>query len=109
MTAPTVVVHADDRTVALATAARLVTRVVDVQAARGAASLVLTGGGIVNASLAAVAGSALRDTVDWSRLDLWWGDERYLPSGDPERNETQARAALLDQVPLDPDRVHPMP
>ena len=108
MTAPTVVVHADERTVALATAARLVTRLVDVQAARGSASLVLTGGGIVNASLAAVAGSALRDTVDWSRLDLWWGDERFLPSGDPERNETLAREALLDSVPVDPSRVHPM-
>jgi 6-phosphogluconolactonase len=109
MTNPTVVVHADDETVALAVAARLVTRAVDAQAARGSASVVITGGTIVNASLAAVADSALRDTVDWSRLDLWWGDERFLPIGDPERNETQARAALLDSVPLDPSRVHPMP
>ena len=37
------------------------------------------------------------------------GDERFLPAGDPQRNETQARAALLDAVPLDPARVHPMP
>lgn len=109
MSSPVVVVHADERTVALAVAARLVTRIVDAQAARGAASVVLTGGGIMNASLAAVAGSSLRDTVDWSRVDLWWGDERFLPSGDPERNETQARAALLDAVPLDPERVHAMP
>ena len=42
-------------------------------------------------------------------MDVWWGDERFLPAGDPERNETQARAALLDLVPLDPARVHPMP
>jgi 6-phosphogluconolactonase len=47
--------------------------------------------------------------VDWSRLDVWWGDERFLAAGDPERNDTQARAALLDAVPLDPLRVHPMP
>src|SRR6185436_2075106 len=40
---------------------------------------------------------------------VWWGDERFLPAGDPERNETQARQALLDAVPLDPARVHPMP
>jgi 6-phosphogluconolactonase len=40
---------------------------------------------------------------------VWWGDERFLPAGDPERNETQARAALLDAVRLDPRRVHPMP
>ena len=40
---------------------------------------------------------------------VWWSDERFLPTGDLERNETQVRAALLDAVPLDPARVHPMP
>ena len=40
---------------------------------------------------------------------MWWGDERFLPAGDPDRNETQARGALLDALPLDPARVHPMP
>jgi 6-phosphogluconolactonase len=39
---------------------------------------------------------------------VWWGDERFLPRGDPERNETQARTALLDAVELDPARIHPM-
>jgi 6-phosphogluconolactonase len=47
--------------------------------------------------------------VDWSRVDIWWGDERFLPSGHPDRNETQARAVLLDALPLDPARVHAMP
>ena len=42
-------------------------------------------------------------------MDLWWGDERFLPAGDPDRNETQAREALLDSLPLDPARVHAMP
>jgi 6-phosphogluconolactonase len=32
-----------------------------------------------------------------------------VPAGDPERNETQAREALLDHVALTPERVHPMP
>ncbi|MFD5539000.1 6-phosphogluconolactonase, partial [Streptomyces sp. NPDC127079] len=59
--------------------------------------------------LAARPAAPARDAVDWSRLDLWWGDERYLPEGDPERNVTQAREALLDQVPVDPKRVHAMP
>ena len=58
---------------------------------------------------AAVAASLARSAVDWAHLDVWWGDERFLPTGDAERNETQARTALLDHVPVDPDRVHPMP
>ncbi|WP_433894456.1 6-phosphogluconolactonase [Streptomyces sp. CA-111067] len=94
---------------ACAVAARLITKVVDAQAARGAASVVLTGGRNGNALLAALAESPARDAVDWARLDVWWGDERFLPDGDPERNVTQAREALLDAVPLDPRRVHAMP
>jgi 6-phosphogluconolactonase len=106
--APVVVVHRDAQLLAAAGAARLVTRLIDVQNARGSASVVLTGGTMGSAILAAVAASPARDAVDWSRLDVWWGDERFLPSGDPDRNETQNRAALLDAVPLDPARVHPM-
>lgn len=108
MSTPQVVVHRDKELMAQAAAARLITRVVDAQAARGTASVVLTGGRNGNALLAALAQSPARDAVDWSRIDLWWGDERYLPEGDPERNVTQAREALLDAVPVDPARVHPM-
>jgi 6-phosphogluconolactonase len=59
--------------------------------------------------LVSLGRSPARDAIDWRRLNVWWGDERFLPAGDPERNETQAREALLDAVPLDPGRVHAMP
>ncbi|WUI03049.1 6-phosphogluconolactonase [Spirillospora sp. NBC_00431] len=104
-----VLLHRDQDVLAEAAAARLVTRIVDAQAARGSASIVLTGGGVGTAVLAAVAATGARDAVDWGRVDVWWGDERFLPTGDPERNETGARAALLDHVPVDPARVRPMP
>ncbi len=109
MNAPQVVVHRDKELMAKAAAARLITKVVDAQAARGSASVVLTGGRNGTALLAALAGSPARDAVDWARLDLWWGDERFLPEGDPDRNDTQARRALLDAVPVDPARVRTMP
>jgi 6-phosphogluconolactonase len=103
-----VIVHAEAELLAQATAARLLVRMIDAQAARGSAGVVLTGGRIAKQLYAAVKASPARDAVDWSRVDLWWGDERFVPAGDPERNETQARAALLDALPLDPARVHPM-
>ncbi|WEH32835.1 6-phosphogluconolactonase [Streptomyces sp. AM 4-1-1] len=109
MNTPQLVVHRDKELMARAAAARLVTRIVDAQSARGHASVVLTGGRNGNGLLAALAEAPARDAVDWTRLDLWWGDERFLPAGDPERNVTQAREALLDSVPLDPARVHAMP
>jgi 6-phosphogluconolactonase len=107
--APQLVVHRDKELMARAAAARLITKIVDAQSAKGYASVVLTGGRNGNGLLAALAASPARDAVDWSRLDLWWGDERFLPDGDAERNYTQARAALLDSVPVNPARVHPMP
>ncbi|MEK9522189.1 6-phosphogluconolactonase [Streptomyces venezuelae] len=109
MSTPQLVVHRDKELMAEAAAARLITRIVDAQASRGSASVVLTGGRNGNGLLAALGSAPARDAVDWSRLDLWWGDERFLPEGDPERNVTQAREALLDRVPLDPARVHAMP
>jgi len=109
MSEDSVVVHQSADVLAEAVAARLVIRLVDAQAARGVASLVLTGGRVAANVYRAIAASPARDAVDWSHVELWWGDERFLPQGHPDRNETQARAALLDTVKLDPARVHPMP
>ncbi|MFC0435940.1 6-phosphogluconolactonase [Kutzneria buriramensis] len=103
-----VVVHSGGDLLAAAAAARLITSLVDAQAARGVASLVLTGGRTGNAVMAHVRDSPAREAVDWSRVDLYWGDERFLPAGHPDRNETQAREALLDHIELDPARVHVM-
>lgn len=105
---PTVIVHRDGDLLAHAVAARLVTTIVDAQASRGHASVVLTGGGIGTAALAAVHDSPAREAVGWRRLSVWWGDERFLPDGHQDRNETGARKALLDHVDLDQANVHPM-
>jgi 6-phosphogluconolactonase len=109
LSAPTVLVHHDADLLANAAAARLVTRLVDAQSAAGHASVVLTGGGIGTGVLRSLCNSRARDAIDWQRLDVWWGDERFLPSGDAERNETSAREALLDHVEIDEARVHVMP
>ncbi|CAN5353376.1 6-phosphogluconolactonase [soil metagenome] len=102
-----VIMHPDKESLAAAVAARFITKAVDLVDEFDEASVVLTGGTMGAAVLEAINASPARDTVDWSRINVWWGDERWLPAGDPERNETQARAALLDHVPLDPARVHP--
>lgn len=108
MTTPQIVAYSSPELLAAATAARLVTRLVDAQAAGGSASVVLTGGRTGTAVLEQLRAAPARDAVDWPRVDIYWGDERFLPAGHPDRNETQARAALLDHVPVTPSRVHPM-
>jgi len=101
------VIEADASAVAATVANRLVERLCALQAEGQVPSLVLTGGTIadqVHRELAQAGGD-----LDWSRVELWWGDERFVPRDDPDRNEGQARTTFLDQVGVDPARVHPMP
>jgi 6-phosphogluconolactonase len=72
-------------------------------------SVALTGGTIAARIHEAVAGSPDAGKVDWSRVDVWFGDERFVPTADPDRNAGQAAGALLDRLPFDPARVNPMP
>ncbi|MFN8156642.1 MAG: 6-phosphogluconolactonase [Candidatus Nanopelagicales bacterium] len=109
MSTPEVIVHKDSDTLADAVAARLVTAIVEAQSARGSAHVSLTGGTDGIKVLAVLNASPSRDSIDWSTVHVWWGDDRYVASEDPDRNEKQAREALLDHVPLDPEHVHPMP
>ena len=101
------VVHATPEVLAEAVAARLLVSLIDAQASRGEANLVLTGGRIARAVYQAMAASPARHAVEWPKVTLWWGDERFLPAGDPERNETQAREALGELFAQ--ARVEPMP
>lgn len=90
-----------------AAARRLVDTIRTAVAARGRALIVLTGGsnGIGLLRSLAVEGHE----IDWSAVHLFWGDERYVPEDDDERNEKQAREALLDRVDIPSSQVHPMP
>lgn len=101
-----VLVHADKKALAGSVAARFITKVVDLLDQQPRVNIALTGGTVGIAVLEAISESPARDSIDWSRVVLWWSDERWLPLGDAERNDTQARAALLDNVALRPENIH---
>lgn len=75
--------------------------------ARGRALIVLTGGGNGNRLLGYL--KARQQRVDWANVHLFWGDERYVAEDDDDRNEKQARAALLDHIDIPARNVHAMP
>src|SRR6478735_7606546 len=103
----TVQTYDDSAALIEAAAAKLIDVIVDAQSERGVASVVLTGGGNGIGVLRALRADSGK--VDWSKVEVFWGDERFVPAGHPDRNEVQAHEALLDHVPVDPARLHPMP
>jgi 6-phosphogluconolactonase len=86
---------------------RLISAITEAVASRGQASVVLTGGGTGIGLLEHVRDNG--DAIDWSKVHLFWGDERYVPEGDDDRNEKQAREALLDHIDIPAANVHVMP
>ena len=85
---------------------RLVDVMVAAQRDRGLASIVLTGGSNGIAILEWLRENS--DGVDWRAVDVYFGDDRFVPADDDERNHGQAARALLDHVDVDPDRVFVM-
>jgi 6-phosphogluconolactonase len=104
-----VLVHPDAASLAASVAARFLTKVIDLLDERETVQVCLTGGSMGIAVLSSIAANPAREGLDWGRIEFWWGDERYLPRGDADRNETQARAALLDALDLPAEHVHAFP
>ncbi|BBZ67001.1 6-phosphogluconolactonase [Mycolicibacterium insubricum] len=103
---PQVLTFADADTLVTAAADALVGEIAGAVAARGVAHVVLTGGG---AGINLARRLRDRSDVDWAAVQLYWGDDRYVPAADPDRNELQARQALLDGIDIPAANVHPMP
>ncbi|MDA4109529.1 6-phosphogluconolactonase [Mycolicibacterium holsaticum] len=85
---------------------RLVGAISDAIATRGSAHIVLTGGGTGIGLLKRVA--ARGADLDWAKVHLYWGDDRFVPADDDERNHKQAAEALLDHIDIPAANVHPM-
>ena len=84
-------------------AARLVAQRLAEQAGAGG-SIVLTGGSTPRRTYELAA----RLEPDWSRAELWWGDERCVPPDDENSNYGMAKRALLDRLEREPAAVHRM-
>lgn len=86
-------------------AARIALELRGAIAERGAASLALAGGTTPKATYELLAGLPL----DWSRVDVFFGDERCVPLAHAESNYRMAKQALFDRIAIPSARIHPMP
>jgi len=94
---------------ATAVASALLARLANAQERGEIPQIGLTGGSIADELHRELARLSHTSAVDWTRVVLWWGDERWLPAGSDDRNEVQARAAFIDEVGVDEANVHAMP
>src|SRR5262249_20986976 len=98
--------YADTDTLVAAAGDRLGQASLAAITARGQATIVLTGGGTGIGLLKRVGERGTE--IDWSKVHVYWGDERFVPQDDDERNDKQAREALLDHVGIPDVNVHAM-
>ena len=103
-----ILVHASADEVVAALTARLLARLAEIQRDFRVPQVALTGGRIATRAYGNLAAEGAKSAVDWSRVELWWGDERFVPADDPDRN-AEPTLELLSGLRLSPDRVHPMP
>lgn len=71
-------------------------------------SLFLSGGNTPKAIFEALASPPCRDQLNWSKVEIFFGDERCVPPDHPDSNYNMASAALLSKVPIPAEQIHRM-
>ena len=75
---------------------------------RGEATLALAGGSTPKNLYALLATPAYRNALDWTKVHVFWGDERHVPPDHPESNYRMAHDTMLSRLPIPADHIHRM-
>ncbi len=98
----------DALAISRAAASEFVRLAADAIRERGMFSVALSGGSTPKRMFEILADPPLSERVDWSRVHVFWGDERSVPADHEDSNFRMAREALLSRVPIPADHVHRM-
>jgi 6-phosphogluconolactonase len=100
-------VLADADAVAHAVAAAVSDVIAHAIERRGRCALALSGGSTPR-TLYRVLAAEFRSVIPWQKLDVFWGDERFVPATSPESNYGMTKVELLDRVAIPAGNVHPV-
>lgn len=84
------------------------TIICEAVAHRKVCSIALSGGTTPHALYQRLASSGTGGEVPWNEAEVFFGDERNAPLDNIESNYNMAQRVLLDHLPIEPGRVHPM-
>jgi 6-phosphogluconolactonase len=90
-------------------AEEFVTKVAELASNQPQVNVMLTGGTIGIATLAAIADREDAHLLDWTKIHIWWGDERFVAADSADRNAVQARKAMLNKLPVVEANIHEFP
>src|SRR5690554_6232676 len=103
-----IIVHSSKDALAAAAADLFVETAREAIAAKDKFTVSLTGGSTPEQLYKLLATSAYRDQVEWSKVWVFWGDERWVPLDDPKSNARMSHETLLDHVDIPRDQIFPM-
>ena len=75
----------------------------------GRFTIALTGGSTPEVTYSLLAQPHHAAQLDWSKVFLFWGDDRFVPPDDERSNFGMASRTLLDKVLVPNDNIYPMP
>jgi 6-phosphogluconolactonase len=105
MLTPEIKVVGDPKLVAATAAERIVAAAESAIEIRGSFSIVLSGGNTPKSLYALLATEPFRSVIDWTKVHVFFGDERCVPRDHLESNYRMARETLLSKVPVPGDNV----
>lgn len=98
----------DGEAVASHAAARFVEAAAAAVSKRGRFAVALAGGSTPRRLYGLLAEPKFRNRIDWRRVEVFFGDERSVAPDHPHSNFRMAAEALLNHVPVVPERIHRM-
>ena len=75
-------------------------------ASKGVFTIALSGGSTPKRLYELLASTAWRDRIPWSKIEFFWGDERYVPPTDSSSNYRMTNDAMLSKVSVTAERIH---
>ncbi|HTI13451.1 MAG TPA: 6-phosphogluconolactonase [Dictyobacter sp.] len=75
----------------------------------GSFSLALSGGSTPRKLYGLLATEPYRGQIDWSKVEIFWSDERCVPPDDPESNYLLAQEVMLSKLPIPAEHIHRVP